>query len=42
MTKPLDCAYSRKATLKVGAVAAALVTTGDRLSGMATRKTPPK
>src|SRR2546428_324581 len=32
MTKPLDCAYSRKATLKVGAVASALVTTGADLA----------
>jgi hypothetical protein len=42
MTKPLDWAYSKKVSLKRGAVFSALVTIEAMLSGITTGNTPPK
>ncbi len=42
MTKPRAWAYSTKASVNRGAVASALATTGDKLSGIITWNTPPK
>jgi hypothetical protein len=42
MTKPLDCAYSMKVSLKRGAVCSASMTIDFMLSGMTTGNTPPK
>ena len=42
MWKPRDCAYSRKAGVMRGASGSAICTMVLVLSGMSTRKTPPK
>ncbi len=42
ITKPLDWAYSKKASLKRGSTSSASVTMALRLSGMTTPNTPPK
>ena len=42
MTKPRDCAYSKKMSLNRGAVFSASMTIDLMLSGMTTGKTPPK
>ena len=42
ITKPLDWAYSKKASLNRGSTSSALVTMAAMLSGTTTAKTPPK